>query len=117
MITIHLNDLNFFAHHGLHEEETIVGTHFEIDVEISFQEEEQIVSLSDTINYVHVYNIIKEHMKRPSRLIETVAMQIADEIHKNNTNSRFINITIRKLNPPINNFTGKVGVTYRKEYL
>lgn len=117
MITIHLNNLNFFSHHGLHEEETIVGTHFEVDAEISFLEEELIISLNDTVNYVAVHNIIKDHMRRPSKLMETVAMQIADEIHKNFNYVRIINISIRKLNPPINNFTGKVGVTYSKEYL
>ena len=117
MITIHLNNLIFFSHHGLHEEETIVGTHFEIDAEISFLENKKIVALNETINYVSVYNIIKEHMKRPSRLMETVAMQIAEDIFEKNNYIRIINISIRKLNPPINNFTGKVGVTYSKEYL
>ncbi len=117
MITIHLDNLVFFSHHGVHEEEAIVGTHFEIDADISFQEKQLISSLEDTINYVAVYNIIKKHMAHPSRLLETVAMQIADEIYEKNNYVKIINIRIRKLNPPINNFTGKVGVTYSKEYL
>lgn len=117
MITVSLNDLIFFSHHGLHEEETIVGTHFEIDAEITFQEDKRIVSLDQTVNYVNMYNVIKEHMKRPTRLLETVAMDIAKDIREKNNFVKIINISIRKLNPPINNFTGKVGITYRKEYL
>ena len=117
MITIYLNNLLFFSHHGIHEEETVVGTQFEIDAEIGFEETSQVVSLNDTVNYVDVYDIIKKNMSRPSRLMETVAMQIADDIYEKNNNVKIINISIRKLNPPINNFTGKVGVTYRKEYL
>jgi dihydroneopterin aldolase len=117
MITIHLNNLLFFAHHGVHEEEAIVGTHFEINADISFQEGEHILSLEDTVNYVKVYNIIKENMMRPARLLETLAMQMAEDIHQGNANIKIINIRISKLNPPINNFTGQVGVTYCKEYL
>lgn len=117
MITIHLNKLLFFSHHGVHEEETIVGTEFEMNVAISFNETEKIVSLDQTINYVVVYNIIKEHMKKPSRLLETVAMQVADDIYKIDNRIKTINISISKLNPPINNFTGNVGITYNKEFL
>lgn len=117
MITIHLNNLVFFSHHGVHEEETIVGTEFKLNVAISFNETGKIVSLDQTINYVVVYNIIKEHMKKPSRLLETVAMQVADDIYKIDKRIKTININISKLNPPINNFTGNVGVTYNKEFL
>jgi dihydroneopterin aldolase len=116
MITIHLNKLTFFSHHGVHNEETIVGTGFEINVAISFEETQKIVSLDQTINYVTVYHIIKDHMKKPSLLLETVAMQVAEDIHKIDRRIRTINISISKLNPPINNFTGNVGVTYIKEF-
>ena len=117
MITIHLNNLLFFSHHGVHEEETILGAEFEMSVAISFDETDKIISLDQTINYVLVYNIIKEHMKTPSRLLETVAMQVAEDIYKVDMRIRIINISISKLNPPINNFTGSVGVTYNKEFI
>ena len=116
MITIYLKNLLFFSHHGIHEEETIVGNDFEINVSVSFDETEKILSLDQTINYVEVYNVIKEHMKKPSRLLETVAMQIAEEVYNNNSRIKTINISINKLNPPINNFTGSVGVTFHKEF-
>lgn len=116
MITIHLNNLLFFSHHGIHDEETIVGTDFEMNVSVSFTESEKILSLSQTVNYISVYDIIKEQMKTPSRLLETVAMQMAENIYKIDNRIKIINITISKLNPPINNFTGNVGVTYTKEF-
>jgi dihydroneopterin aldolase len=116
MITIHLNNLLFFSHHGVHEEETIVGAEFKMNVAVSFKETEKIISLDQTINYVVVYNIIKDHMKKPSRLLETLAMQVAEDIHGIDKRIKTINISISKLNPPINNFTGNVGITYNKEF-
>ena len=117
MITINLNKMLFFSHHGIHDEETIIGTDFEMDVSVSFQEEGKIHSLDDTINYVAIYNIIKVHMKKPSKLLESVAMKVAEDIRNLDNRIKTINISISKLNPPINNFTGKVCVTYNKEFL
>jgi len=117
MITIHLNKLLFFSHHGVDDEETKVGTEFEINADISFIESGKIISLDQTIDYVLIYDKIKEHMKNPSRLLETVAMKMADDIYNLDHRVKTINITIRKLNPPINNFTGHAGVTYNKEFL
>ncbi|MEO6583364.1 MAG: dihydroneopterin aldolase [Ferruginibacter sp.] len=117
MITIALNNLVFYSHHGVHPEETVLGTHFELDVAVTFEEKGVIKNLEDTVDYVSIYQIIQQHMQRPSRLLETVAMQLAEEIYKNNSGITTINICISKLNPPINNFTGKVGITYRKDYL
>lgn len=115
MITIHLNKLRFFSHHGVHEEETIVGTDFEMDVSVSFTESGKINSLEETINYVAIYNIIKDHMRKPSKLLESVAMKVAEDIQSLDSRIKTINISISKLNPPINNFTGNVCVTYNKE--
>lgn len=116
MITIHLNDLRFYSHHGVHDEETRLGNNFELDVSVSFEESGRISSLDETINYVGLYHIIDDRMKQPARLLETLAMDLAEEIRKYDERIRTINISISKLNPPINNFTGKVGVTYNKVF-
>jgi dihydroneopterin aldolase len=116
MITIQLNNLLFFSHHGVDAEETVVGTEFELNVSVSFNETGRISTLDQTVNYVALYNIIADHMKKPSRLLETVAMDIADDISKSDKRINTINICISKLNPPINNFTGNVGVIYNKVF-
>jgi dihydroneopterin aldolase len=51
MFTVHLNKLKFFAHHGVHDEEGIIGTDFEVSVSINFNAPEKIIALNDTINY------------------------------------------------------------------
>ncbi|MBS1495862.1 MAG: dihydroneopterin aldolase [Bacteroidetes bacterium] len=116
MVTIHLNNLRFFAHHGVHAEEAIIGNDFEVSVEVAFDVPEKVQSLSDTVNYVSIYQAIKNTFIHPSKLLETLAGNICDEIYKTDNRIKNINITIYKLNPPIPNFIGNVGVSYSKCY-
>ena len=116
MFTIHLHNLKFFARHGLHEEETITGGQFELSVDIDFDSKETIRKMDQTINYVTVYQVISKHMLQPEPLLETLAQQIAEEIHSLDTRIRKINIRINKMHPPISSFNGQVGVTFQKEF-
>ena len=78
MITIVLNTLKFHAHHGVHEEESITGTGFEVNAEVKFSEAGNITSLEDTIDYTGLYRIIQESIHNRRKLLETVAMEIAE---------------------------------------
>ncbi|MGH2564994.1 MAG: dihydroneopterin aldolase, partial [Ginsengibacter sp.] len=102
MIVVHLHDLHFNAFHGIHEEEKVLGNDYIIDVSVEFHEEEQVIhSINDTINYVDIYNIIRERMSVPTPLLETVVMEIGNEIHNEFPQVRSINIYIKKVHPPI----------------
>ena len=81
MFTINLHNLQFFSFHGIHEEERILGNNYEVNVELSFDTEEQITALEQTINYASVYDIIKKRMSVPTALLETLAQDLAQEIH------------------------------------
>lgn len=116
MLTIRLNKMIFFAYHGVHAEENIVGSQFEVSVLLSFNAPEKIEELHDTINYVSVFEIVKSNFAKPEKLLESLAQDITEEIYKIDKRISSINITIDKLNPPICNFTGNVGVNYLKSY-
>ncbi|MBK8711904.1 MAG: dihydroneopterin aldolase [Niastella sp.] len=116
MFTIHLDQLKFHGHHGVHDEETLVGNNFEVSVSVTFIAPEKIESLSDTINYVALHQIIRDIFKKPVKLLETLALDICDQLNAYDRRIKSINISINKLNPPINNFTGSVGVSIIKEY-
>jgi len=116
MFTIHLNKMQFFAHHGVHDEETLTGNGFEVDVAINFDPGQPIHSLSETINYVEVYQLIKKRMNEPAKLLETLAEQMLFDIRALDQRIISIHLNINKLNPPIANFSGKVGVTLFKEF-
>jgi dihydroneopterin aldolase len=49
-------------------------------------------------------------------VLETCAMQIADRLQKQFPQIEKLTISIRKLSPPITNFTGSVGVVYSKDF-
>ena len=98
------------------EEEAVVGTSFEVNLSISFESEEVIHSLKQTINYVEVYDIVQKHFERPRQLLEILAQEITRDIHVADPRVTLVNIGIKKLNPPIANFTGSVGVTYVKSF-
>ena len=116
MFTIRLNKMRFFAFHGVHMEESLIGTDFEVTIAISFSTNKKITELSDTVNYVEVFEVVKKHFDKPQKLLETVAQNITEEIYKLNKYVSSINITIDKINAPICNFTGSVGVNYLKSF-
>jgi len=55
-------------------------------------------------------------MQHHEPLLETVAMKIADEIHKEFPAVKSAELQIIKLHPPIINFMGQVAVTYNKNF-
>ncbi len=116
MITIQLKNLLFFSHHGIHEEEKIQGNTFEINVDITFNETDRIDSLEQTINYSSVYDIIRQRMTVPAELLETLAQDIAHQVHTFDNRILSIAVSIAKKNPPIPGMEGSVGVTYRKDF-
>jgi dihydroneopterin aldolase len=100
----------------VYEEEAVVGTSFEVNLSISFDSEEVISSLKQTINYVEVYGIVQKHFERPRQLLEMLAQEITRDIHLADARVTHVEIHIKKLNPPIANFTGSVGVSYVKSF-
>jgi len=116
MLTIHLHNLKFHSFHGLYEEEKIAGNDFELNVNIALNSNGKIKKLGDTVDYVDVYEIIKNRMAIPTALLETVAQDLAQLIYEYDTRIRTIDISIKKLHPPIANFTGNVGVSYKAEF-
>ena len=116
MLTIQLRNLHFFAYHGLFEQEKMTGNNFELDVDIQVNVPDRITSLKHTLDYVIVYEMIEKRMEQPTALLETVAQELAEKIHLLDNRVKYVEITIRKLAPPIKNFKGYVGISYKKEF-
>jgi 7,8-dihydroneopterin aldolase/epimerase/oxygenase len=117
-MTIHLHNLSFFAHHGVHEEEKILGGNFIVNADISFADKsDTITRLPDTVDYVQAYSKIKELMSSPTPLLETLAMQIVDQLYSKYPFVSFISVNIMKLNAPITGLQGSVGVTFSRSFV
>ena len=117
MLTIQLHNLVFFAHHGIHKEEQLTANAFEVNLDVMYNEKKnKFNSIQDTIDYVSLYEIVKKQMQVITPLMEKVCKEIISKIKKQYPFITEINISIRKLNVPIENFQGSVGVEMRKKF-
>ena len=113
MLSIHLHNIIFFAHHGIHEEEKILGNEFEVNVTIKLTPYQLPVKhLSDTIDYIAVYDLIKKRMAVPTSLLETLATDIAGQILAAFALAEEVTISIRKIYAPVSQLRGSVGVSF-----
>ena len=97
-----LQGARFFAFHGFYEEEQLTGCEFVVDAETTFQ----VFSngndeLTHTVNYEGLYRIIAHQMKKPRKLLESVAHSILEDIRQEFISAETIKISIRKMNPPL----------------
>lgn len=114
MIKIHLEQLHFFAHHGLYEEERILGNEFIVDINIYYLPYQKIIhSINETVDYSAVYGLLAERMKHPSDLLETIATGFCYQVMEKFSAVQTIEFSIKKLCPPIPKFEGNVGVSFQ----
>ncbi len=117
LMTIELTGLRFHAFHGLYEEEKIAGNEFEVSLYVSYYPKSEMVNeLSDTINYAVIFDLVKNRMCQRTDLLETIAMSITEKIHKQFPEVQKVDISIKKMHPPITGFIGNVAVRYQKEF-
>jgi 7,8-dihydroneopterin aldolase/epimerase/oxygenase len=77
MLTVHLADLRFFAHHGIHDGEEQSGQEFEVHLSVKYEEKKlRFDDLKNVINYVELYHIVKKRMAVPTPVMEEVAESI-----------------------------------------
>ncbi|MFN8243371.1 MAG: dihydroneopterin aldolase [Ferruginibacter sp.] len=116
MFTIHLHKARFFAYHGIHEEERILGNTYELDIDCVYAESGQVQTLEQTIDYGKLYSLAAAIMARPTPLLETVVQHIAMAVRDEFPAVKHIRIRLMKLHPPIPGIEGLTGVTYSMDY-
>ena len=116
MYTIHLHHLEFFAFHGLYEEERLLGNKFIVNVDVDFTSAQTITSIAETIDYTAIYEIVKKRMLLPTELIEVVAEEIISAVHLQFPQVQNVKISIQKSSPPVIGFKGNVGVSLQKNF-
>lgn len=117
MLTVQLQNLLFNAYHGIHEEEKILGNEYEVNASLEFHEISEVIThIDDTVNYVAIYNLIKKRMSIPTPLLETIVMEIGNEIYTRYPLLKSISISLKKMHPPIEGIQGSVGVIWQKHF-
>ena len=100
---VKLNNMHFYAYHGVLPHENVVGNRFvvniciEVDVSAACQSDD----IKDTINYAEVYYIVKAEMDTTAKLLEHVAYRILRSIKAAFPKIAAIEVRLTKMHPPI----------------
>jgi 7,8-dihydroneopterin aldolase/epimerase/oxygenase len=117
MVTVQLHQLIIHAFHGLYEEEHKTGNNYEVNLDVMYEETgSQLETIHDTISYEELFGIVKKRMQAPTLLLEKVCEGIIRKIKHEYPNVAEVSVSIYKLQPPIENLQGKVGVSMRKKF-
>lgn len=113
VLTISLNNVRFRAYHGLYPEERQKGNDFVVNMQVMYMPQQEVITeLDQTINYATLFEIINSVMQKPVDLLETLVQTIAKAVHTQFPQIKEVNVSVEKLNPPIDNFTGSTEVSY-----
>lgn len=107
--TVALKDVKCYALHGYYPEEQLIGCHFLVDVEVTFEAHSDTENLSKTVNYEVLNQIIIDEMANTQKLLETVVRNILKAVKDLYPFVLSANVGIRKLNPPMR---GEIGRSY-----
>jgi dihydroneopterin aldolase len=114
---VELEGLEFHAFHGVYPHERASGNWFEVDiaVETDFSRAAATDELAGTVNYETIFQIVKAEMEQPSKLLETVAEKIVQDVLFNLPAALSVDLKISKINPPIGGKCKKATISLSKK--
>ncbi len=100
---IYLDDIRFYAYHGVMEQERQVGGEYLVSlaIETDLSEAVHTDDLADTVNYAALYALIEREMSVPSKLLEHVAGRIGQRSLEEFDKISALTVRVTKQNPPI----------------
>lgn len=117
MVVIELQQVRIHALHGVYVGEQKTGSEYEINVKVGYEEGRSgFDNLENTVDYVEILEIVKQRMQLPAGLLEKLADGIICDIRLRYPFTTEIMISVYKLEAPVENFQGKLGVTIHKKF-
>ena len=116
LYTIDLQGMEFHAYHGCYDLEQRVGNRFEVALSITTELGDVTAhdAVEEAVNYLTVYEIVRERMAVRQRTIERVALNIIDALRAHFPEVRHVRCTVAKLAPPLGGKIARVSVTLEK---
>lgn len=111
--SISLNDLKFYAYHGVLPQENTVGAYYTINLKIDYSPSSSALvndELSGTINYAEIYDTVKIIMTKPKKLLEAVAHEIIKQLMSKYPTIHKIHVSVAKDNPPISSDSKGISI-------
>ena len=113
---IKLNNIRVHAWHDCLKEESVIGSDYRVDLEVTADLSEAKLSdkLADTVDYVLLNSIVKEEMSEKSKLLEHVAERILKRIFAELPMVKNVEVCVSKINPPLGGDVESVSVCLQK---
>lgn len=93
--------MEFYAYHGVFDEEKTLGARFVVDVDLTLPLPEADV-LSQTVDYATIYNLVQHVMQgKRYRLIEALAHHLAVQILNAQPLVRVVTVRVHKPHAPL----------------
>ncbi|MDF1607431.1 dihydroneopterin aldolase [Hoeflea sp. YIM 152468] len=112
--TIRLVNCAFFARHGVHDEEEVLGQRFFVDAELEVERGDALDKdrIEGTVHYGLAFKVIEEIVTGKRRcMIETLAFDIAKALSARFPQIRMARITVRKPSAPVPGILDHIEVT------
>jgi dihydroneopterin aldolase len=113
MDAIHLEDLAFFAYHGLYDEEARLGQRFHVDLTCwtDLTKVCETDEYADTVCYASLVKTVETAVTETRfKMIERLAAQVIASVFKSDDRIQRVRIRIHKPGAPLPVPTGKVSV-------
>lgn len=100
---IFLDNMHFYAYHGVGEQETLIGNEYIINLRLQVDITQAAATdcVEDTVSYADVHQAVKEEMTIPSKLLEHVAGRIVRRLLNDFPAIQQVEIKLAKRNPPM----------------
>ena len=108
-----LENLEFFAYHGMYDFEKINGGKFRVDITLTenVADNKNYALIGDVLDYEKVFAIVNSEMEIPRDFIETVAQSIITKLKTDYNHLENITVKITKYNPAGNFDGGNASVS------
>jgi len=113
---IELEEMEFYAYHGCFKEEQVVGNRFLVNVRLETDCSKAALTddINDALNYVTIYEIVREQIMKNSHLLEHLNKRIIDAIYERFTQLIKTTVKVSKMNPPMGGQMKCVSVTFTR---
>ncbi len=112
MAKIILENMEFYANHGVLQHEAELGNTFVVSLIMEVDTTRAGASdlIDDTVNYQLIYNAIRKQMEIPSRLLEHIGQRIVDKLMNKFPRIQQLSLRLSKLNPPLGGKVERVTI-------
>lgn len=102
MAIVALEGMYFRANHGLYEQEKLHGNDFEVDIWVETGKPvSQSDAIEDALDYVAIFEAVKEEMGIRRDLLETLVARIGIRLRAKFPGVESIRVRISKMQPPL----------------